>query len=343
VVATGADFAGTSTFTAIPTSNRAIMTVGHGQVRSIDLAGARSDLKRAALVYLPPQYFQSRYAHTRFPVAELLHGTPGSPSAWIVHLRIVSVMNDLIARHVIGPMIVVMPTMSVGRDYQECVDAPGALDDTYITYDVRADISAAYRASLVPAEWGVGGYSSGGYCAANLALRHRAYFGASGIMDGYFEPQDGPAAKALHDNPMAEAANDPLRSAAELPADVNPLPAFWLSTGTGDKGDVAGVRAFATALHGIETVSVYQVPGAGHDFYAWQVAVPYLIQWMWSELAPPDLRVQFPTAGTVHSTTVRLSPSVRAVTRAGSAARLGKSRGHAPASPPSTMPASRHP
>jgi len=209
-------------------------------------------------------------------------------------------------------MVLVMPTMSVGTDYQECLDTAGALDDTYITRDVRDDITARLRVSPDAAEWGIAGYSSGGYCAANLALRHPAEFGASGIMDGYFRPQDGPAAKALHYDATAEAANDPLLEAATAGRDGGPLPAFWLSTGAADAGDLAGVRAFTTALHGVEAVPVYQVPGAGHNFYAWEPALPYFLQWAWTQLAPPDLRVQFPLAGPVRNTTITLSPQLLA-------------------------------
>jgi len=298
------------TFNATPT-DRAASAIGNGQVRSIALPGAHSGITRDGLVYLPPQYFQQQYAHMRFPVIELLHGTPGSPSSWLVHLNIATVMNQLIGKRLIGPTILVMPTMSVGHDFQECVDAPGALDDTYITDDVRADIEARYRVSSVNAEWGIAGYSSGGYCAANLALRHPSDFGASGIMDGYFRAQDGPAAKALHFNPAAEAANNPIREAASLAAGAGPLPSFWLSTGTGNAGDVSAAKAFTAALHGIEATALNRVPGAGHNFYAWSPAIPYLLQWMWTQLAPPELRVQFPIAGPVRSSTINLPTEVR--------------------------------
>jgi enterochelin esterase-like enzyme len=154
-------------------------------------------------------------------------------------------MNQLITKRLIGPMILVMPTISAGHDYQECINAPGALDDTYVTQDVRADIQAHFRVSAIAAEWGIAGYSSGGYCAANLALRHPTDFGASEIM------------------------------------------------------------------------ALYQVPGAGHNFYAWEPAVPYLLQWMWSQLTPPQLRVQFPLTGSVRTSTINLPADIRAAVKAG--------------------------
>lgn len=308
-----ADLTGTySAFNGTPTSSRAVTTTSHGRVRTVLLAGARSGINRSGAVYLPPQYFQPQYAHTRFPVVELLHGTPGRPADWVVHLHIAATLDRMIAHRLLGPMIVVMPTMSIGHHYEECVDAPGALDDTYVTQDVRRDVLARFRASSTPAEWGVAGFSSGGYCAANLALRHPASFGAAGIMDGYFRPGDGPAAAALHSDPAAEQANDPLLAARRLGRSVAALPSFWISAGTGNRADIAAARAFTSALHGVEQVTLFRQPGAGHDFYAWGAATPRMLQWMWTQVAPPDLRVRFPITGPVTRAVIPASPILSA-------------------------------
>jgi enterochelin esterase-like enzyme len=297
-----ADLTGHYSSFAIPQPSGAVsITTPAGRIERLRFAGARSGIVRTGLVYLPPQYFQRRYARTAFPVIELLHGTPGNPWSWTAHLDVASVENKLIAERQMGPMVLVIPTMSVGRHFEECVDAPGALDDTYVTADVRTDVQARFRVSQVGAEWGVAGYSSGGYCAANLALRHRARFGASGIMDGYYRPQDGPAARALHYDAAAEALNDPLRLAEELPSAPSPLPAFWISAGTGDAADLRGAQAFIAALHGVERVPLLREPHAGHNPQAWRIALPHVLTWMWTVLAPPELRVQFPLGGSVHA------------------------------------------
>lgn len=298
-----ADLTGSySSFANTTAPSRTGGPVLHGQLRSMVFRGRRSDISRAGFVYLPPQYFEHAYARTRFPVIELIHGAPGNPSSWVVHLHLASVMEHLLANRAIGPMIVVMPAMYVGRQYEECLDEPGGpQDDTYISYDVRADVLAGYRASRDPAQWGIGGLSSGGYCAVNLALRHRGQFGAAAAMDGYFRPTDGPAAALLHDNPALEAVNNPLLMASRLRGGTHPLAAFWLSAGTGDARDWASARAFGQALHGIEQVTLYREPGASHNVYAWSAALPHLLAWAWTQLAPPSLRVQFPIAGPVRS------------------------------------------
>lgn len=301
-----ADLSGNySGFAAAPTGAR-LPTGGvqAGQLRSITLPGAASGISRGGLVYLPPQYFEKQYQHTRFPVVELLHGTPGRPSDWVVHLHVTSILDHLIGSHAMGPVILVMPTSNNGRQFQECVNAPGALDDTYISQDVPTVVRHLFRASTVPAEWGVAGYSSGGYCAANLALRHPGGYGAAGMMDGYVRPTDGPAAAALHYNQAAENANDPLMRASRLSRNASPLPSFWLSAGTGNGADMAAARAFVSALHGVEQVPIFRELGAAHNFYAWRPALPHLLSWMWTQIAPPSLRVRFPVAGPPESGTL---------------------------------------
>jgi hypothetical protein len=44
---------------------------------------ARVEGRRLVMVWLPPQYFEAAYAHTKFPVVELLSGTPGTPQTWL--------------------------------------------------------------------------------------------------------------------------------------------------------------------------------------------------------------------------------------------------------------------
>ena len=308
-----ADLSGNyASFTA-PAAARPGFTRVHGQLESVMLPGARSGINRRGLVYLPPQYFQPAYRHTRFPAVELIHGSPGVPSSWVVHLSVVQVADQLLSQHLMGPVVLVMPDMNGGPHHlQEGVNAPGTLDDTYLTQDVRHDVVTKFRVSTSPAEWGIAGYSSGGYCAANLALRHPGAFGAAGLMDAYLRPSDGPAAAALHFDPSALAANDPLLRASRLGSDAAPLPAFWVSAGTGNRADIAAALAFTHALHGVEQVTLNREPGAGHNFFAWQPALPHLLAWLWQQLAPPALRVRFPIAGPVQNGVITVAPHPRA-------------------------------
>lgn len=65
------------------TAGRAAAARGRGVVQTWRLAGARSGVTRAGLVYLPAAYFDPRRAPVRYPVLELLPGSPGGPSNWL--------------------------------------------------------------------------------------------------------------------------------------------------------------------------------------------------------------------------------------------------------------------
>jgi poly(3-hydroxybutyrate) depolymerase len=268
--------------------------LGPGHIGWISLPGKHSGYRRNGLVYLPPQYGQAKYARVQFPVVELFHGTPGSPRAWLTILRLQQVADTLLARHLIGPMVMVMPAINgTGRDFQDCVNGPGLSDETYLTDDVRADVLGRYRVSHDPYEWGLAGYSSGGYCAANLALRHRGSFGAAAVLNGYFLAADGPAAVALKHSVPMEAANSPLYFAQKLQPDSGPVPALWVAAGVGDRGDYRAATAFAAAMDRIEQVPFIKL-NAGDSPRVWSAALPGALAWLWQQLAPPDLRVLFP-------------------------------------------------
>jgi pimeloyl-ACP methyl ester carboxylesterase len=277
-----------------PAANAAAL--GSGRLGWTDLAGKLSGYDRRALVYLPPQYGQTKYARIRFPVVELFHGTPGaSPLGWETRLRISQVTNSLLARHLIGPMVLVMPTINgPGHQFQDCVNGPAVNDETYLTMDVRADVYARYRVSQDPYEWGLTGYSSGGYCAANLALRHPTSYGAAAVINGYFRAADGPAGAALNNSQSLEAANSPLYLAERLTSTASPLPAFWVAAGTNDRADYKPATMFAAAMDRIEQVPFVKLNNVGDTANGWQTALPAALTWLWQQLAPPNLRVLFP-------------------------------------------------
>ena len=165
-------------------------------------------------------------------------------------------MDALLARHLIGPMVLVMPTINgPGRQFQECVNGPAVNDETYLTKDVRTDVFAHFRVSHDPYEWGLSGYSSGGYCAANLALRHPSSFGAAAVINGYFRAADGPAAGALNNSQPLEAANSPLYLAERLTLNSSHLPAFWVAAGTNDRPDYKPATMFAAAMDRVHRTS----------------------------------------------------------------------------------------
>jgi pimeloyl-ACP methyl ester carboxylesterase len=302
-----ADFHGGTGNLGVITPATSTTALGSGRLGWTNLPGQLSGYDRRGLVYLPPQYSQAKYARIRYPVVELFHGTPGtSPLSWDTRLRIGQVADSLLARNLIGPMVLVMPTINgPGHQFQDCVNGPAVNDETYLTKDVRTDVYAHYRVSQDPYEWGLAGYSSGGYCAANLALRHPGSFGAAAVINGYFRAADGPAGAVLNNSQPLEAANSPLYLAERLTPDSSPVPAFWVAAGTNDKTDYKPATMFAAAMDRIQQVPFVKL-NAGDTANAWSASLPAALVWLWQQLAPPDLRVLFPVRS--HATNLTTLP-----------------------------------
>jgi enterochelin esterase-like enzyme len=314
--------------------------LARGSLIRVQLPGPRSGISRRGYLYLPPQYHDPRYRTMQFPVLELLHGYPGNPGSWISALKVTDTVDRLISTRQMGPVVLVIPTTyQPGHGPQECLDSRVAMDDTYLSLDVPADIRAAYRVARAPAQWGLLGLSSGGYCAVNLALRHRAEFGMAAALDGYFQPTDGPAAKVLGYDPRLEQANDPLESAGHLQPGSGPVPSFWLSTGSGNRDDVTQAKLLIAALSHVEGASLLLQHHGGHNFYTWLDAMPPALRWSWQQLASPQQRVLFPLADPSRATSTVIKPPAQQPVRVAA----GTARPHHRASRPSKHTVSARP
>jgi S-formylglutathione hydrolase FrmB len=273
----------------------AVRVPGSGRVVQMDLAGPRSGVVRKGYVYLPPQYFMPAYATTEFPVIELLHGDPGDPSGWIYALHVPTLMDRAINAGRIGPMVVVMPATFRGAHGQDCLDvAGGQLDDTYLASDVPNDIMNAFRVLPQGVHWAIGGLSDGGFCAANLALRHPGKYGAVASMDGFYSVDEDAATlnRLLDHNLSALRANDPSTLATDPQLT---LPRFWLMSGTDDSFDVKAAARFRELVTGREQVASLAVRGGHHTPSAWRVALPSLLEWAWNTISGGPVGTQSTT------------------------------------------------
>ena len=126
-----------------------------------------------ALVYLPAAY--RRQPGLRFPVAYLLHGTPGDPrTAFVNSLHVAPRLDLLILRHRVRPLIVVMPPGSPSTYDRATEWANGPARDahwfTYLTHDLIHAVDGHLRTIRNASGRGIGGYSSGADAALNAIL-----------------------------------------------------------------------------------------------------------------------------------------------------------------------------
>jgi enterochelin esterase-like enzyme len=264
-----------------------------GFTAGLTITGKRSDISREVYIYLPPQYFQPRYRNYRFPVIELIHGQPGTPQDWIDVVGVTITLDRLMKARRARPAVLVMPDANGGiRVSLQCLNQVGGPQDlTYLGVDLPDEIAHILRVQRPGPGWGVAGYSEGGFCAANMALRLRHSFGFAGVLSGYFRPFNNELA-----NPMRRASpfgrdralrreNTPQYEAVALPAGTV-IPRFWLGAGTGDRQDVSDAEYFWQELSLRQTgVPLVLTPGGGHTMATWRREVPAMLEWMTSGLA----------------------------------------------------------
>jgi enterochelin esterase-like enzyme len=269
-----------------------------GYLFQTTVTGPRTRITRNVYVYLPPQYFQKGYEHYKFPAIELMHGSPGSPTAWVDVLDVIPTYLNLLASHSAYPAVLVMPDTDGGPRYSlQCLNNPGGIQDmTFVAREVPADIAKLARVQPPGRAWGLAGYSEGGYCAVNIALNEPGYFGYSGILSGYFSPGASqvpqgtkPGAKPVKTyvfagNPALAIRNTPRAYIAQVPVGVF-LPDFWLAAGKSDKGDVLAAQQFQQLANIRQAdVPLELIPGA-HTGSVWRAALGPMLSWMTPQLA----------------------------------------------------------
>ena len=159
-----------------------------GYTLRLMVTGPRSHITRVVYVYLPPQYFQPGYQAYRFPVIELIHGQPGKPEDWITVVGVTGTYDHLLEERLAQPAVVVMPDANGGaRISLQCLNQVGGPQDlTYLAVDLPNQIARILRVQRPGSAWGVAGYSEGGFCAANMALRYPHRYGFAAVLSGYF-------------------------------------------------------------------------------------------------------------------------------------------------------------
>jgi enterochelin esterase-like enzyme len=266
-----------------------------GYLVRLRVTGQRSHLTRTVYIYLPPQYFQPAFRAYRFPAIELIHGQPGGPQDWISVVGVTRAYTRLLASQRARPAVLVMPDANGGDKVSlQCLDQVGGPPDlTYLAADLPGQLAGTLRVRPPGPGWGVAGYSEGGFCAANMALRFPHRYGAAGVLSGYFAPfgnrlsASGPMVSPFGGSSRLRQQNTPLDEVRALPATV--IPRFWLAAGAADREAVADAEGFRAGLLPRQPYAPLTLtPGGGHTMTTWRAELPSMLSWMTPRLAQPS-------------------------------------------------------
>jgi len=250
----------------------------------ITVSGSRSGIHLPAYVYLPPSYDSTP---GKLPVIEAFAGFPGTPQTWFDVADPRLYVDREIKAGRMPPTIVVFPVQhaSATRD-SECVDAVGgARFDTYLTLDLQEYIGSHFRARTDRLGWGMIGFSTGGFCAANLALRHPDRYAAAASLAGYFTAiTDRTTGDLYRGDARLRDENSPLWRLGNLPV---PAMSMYLACAHDDSKALAQIQAMARVARAPLRLVTALTPNGGHTGAAWKAMTPAALDWLSSQLAGP--------------------------------------------------------
>jgi enterochelin esterase-like enzyme len=264
-----------------------------GETVRLTVTGQHSHVRRTVYVYLPPQYFQPAYRRYRFPAIELVSGFPGQPQDWINVVEITQTYLTLLRGGLVKPVALVMPDPNGSpQGSLQCLNMlHGPQDATFMAVDVPLAMAGSLRLRGSGPDWGIAGYSEGGFCAANLALVYPSRYGYAGVLSGYFKPSSdrlGSPPRIVRPfgrDARLKRVNTPLHEVRALSLAVH-IPWFWLGAGSADAQDVKAARAFQRALLFRQpNAQIHLAPGGAHNMATWRALVPPLLEWMTPRLA----------------------------------------------------------
>lgn len=249
--------------------------VGHGTMVKVELDGARSHIRRPGFVYLPAAYFTGPGQQLRFPVLELFHGTPGGPGNWPGQMHLAATLDAEIGAARMPPVIAVVPQYA-RRGGKECLNTPQGAEETYLAVDLPVLLARTLRVQTGIASWAAAGYSTGGNCAVDLAVRHPETFAAAASLAG------DRASRARHET----------QAGAELVSAPRVVPGYWpalyLMSSKQDGQSVAGMRALQQAAAGHAQLTTVELAGGGHNWGVWYAASIPAFDWLGARLPPPS-------------------------------------------------------
>lgn len=251
-----------------------------GRVLAVNIGGATTGLQEKAVIYEPPQYFQHRWAHYRFPGILALTGYPSTIHS-VTHFPLyVSALEKDLRHHTARPsvMVITTPNPVFPRDTQ-CTDVPGGPQAlSYFTRDVPHEVAGLLRVRAD--HWGVIGYSTGAYCAVKMAMNDPYQYPVAVSLSGYFtDYQTDRTGELWGGSPAVRAMNDLDWRMTHLPA---PPISVLVTVGTAERGPygVTNTLRFASLVRPPTHLDKLISRGGGHNFHEWGRELPSAFAWM---------------------------------------------------------------
>jgi enterochelin esterase-like enzyme len=251
-----------------------------GIMVSTAIRGSRTAYALPARVYFPAAYFESAHASEKFPVIMFYTGYVGGLDVFQYTLGANLILDKAIEEKKIPPSLVVIPQQNPHLPADsECVNAVrGDQAETYLALDVPDVVRSDLRVSTDRSKWALMGYSTGGFCAANMAIHHPEEFASVVSLSGYFHAvTDSSTGDLYKGDAPAKKANTPTQTVG-LPRQL-PL-SFYLAASGGDREGMAGIKEFSPKIKAPDQLTKAMAGKTGHNFATWKHAMPDAFAWL---------------------------------------------------------------
>lgn len=248
--------------------------VPHGSLAFRWYQSPHNEKARRMAVYTPPGYESDT---RQYPVLYLLHGMGGDEEAWIELGRATQILDNLIARGTIKPMIVVMPNGNVVQEaapgkgssglVKPTFQMPNTMDGNFeVSFpEIMKEIESHYRVRPGKSSRAIAGLSMGGFHSANISRFYPQTFDYMGL----FSP-------ALHVNPdvaVYQKAPEQLREQQQ-----NGYRLYWIRVGENDFPQLLlGIREHLQQMDQLDMPYDYATTSGGHSWENWR---KYLVEFL---------------------------------------------------------------
>ncbi|MBB5960117.1 enterochelin esterase-like enzyme [Saccharothrix tamanrassetensis] len=251
-----------------------------GTVSEAPIPSSTDYRPRPAWVYLPPAYAAT--PRPRLPVLVLLAGQPGTPRDWLDAGQLVQRLDAFAARHRgLAPIVVMPDQLGSMLANPACLDSRNGKVETYLARDVPRWIRKRLQVDERRTAWTIAGFSQGGTCALQLAVRAPDVYAAFIDISGQGEPTLGSRADTVRELFGGDAG----AFRRVNPVDIMATTRFPATAGVVVAGQQdpyyrdADRKVFEACQRAGMDVRWVELPG-GHDWNVWRPGLYDSLPWL---------------------------------------------------------------
>ena len=246
------------------------------------IKGADSGISDVVYVVLSPKVAAPLLLNPQNPqllndyqVIELFPGTPGVPQTWIGAMNGIATIEKLEKNNSIKPTIAIIPSINVipGKD-TECLNfLAGPQVESWLTTDMHTFALKFIGIDARP--WATMGYSTGGWCASMVSIRHPDLYSSAVSIAGYFRPVIS-LTVSVREKSVIESEYDlvkTLRSSAVKPQ-------LMIITGVQDKQALGSAKKFMESAGPYLNIRYVPISSGGHNTKVWAPFVSTGLLWI---------------------------------------------------------------